>query len=104
MRTKGEITFDGFNGRVGLCVWDKEFNHIITVEKSYPTTDKEQKEYAEHLVSCWNAFEEGGLVGELVTFINKIKVARDNFRITDEVDAGLLDKALDDIIEKAKEL
>ncbi|KKM82687.1 hypothetical protein LCGC14_1317040 [marine sediment metagenome] len=74
--TKGKLKTDGsyiFGNSIGGCQMEKEDFPIAQIRGwghlQYLGEDKAieiQEANAEHLVKCWNAFEEGGLVEKLV--------------------------------------
>ncbi|KKL54265.1 hypothetical protein LCGC14_2267110 [marine sediment metagenome] len=71
-RSKGKLKADGWNGRAGICIWDKNLNHIFTVERLSMMKLADQQDCAEELLCRWNAFEEGGLAGEMRDVIREL--------------------------------
>ncbi len=80
--TKGELKTDGtyiFGNSIGGCQMEKADFPIAQIRGwghlQYLGEDKAieiQEANAEHLVKCWNAFEEGGLVEKLVGALEKV--------------------------------
>ncbi len=72
--TKGKLTVDGWNGRAGMCIWDKDLNHIITVERLPRMKLVDQQELAEELLSRWNSHVD--LMGLLDNVIGGVDIDR----------------------------
>jgi len=73
-RTKGELKI--LDGTI-LVIGDKGQTVATLFYVDMPTESevgpKEAMANAEHILNCWNAFEEGGLVGGLVEACRKTK-------------------------------
>ena len=83
---------------VNNIIEDETGNNIATCWGS----QKKKKALAKELVRCWNAFEEDGLVSDLLEACLKIQTARNEYRQTGkEFDCKELDKTLDAAIAKA---
>lgn len=87
-RTKGEVKVAAYTGGwTGVKTLDDELLFKLHLNN---------ENNAEHLVNCWNAFEKGGLVGELV------KVVEGLMKEADDGSARFDDPAPDSIFVKAK--
>ena len=67
-RSKGTIRFikAARNETDNIVGWVDMANHGVLTVAANANIDKEKaKANAAHLVACWNAFEDGGLVGEM---------------------------------------
>lgn len=67
-RTKGKIRFIPTSIEDSNVIgWIDMANHgVLTVASSANIDKAKAKANAAHLVKCWNAFEDNGLVGEMV--------------------------------------
>ncbi len=101
MRTKGKIELSNKLPYI-VAVTSPYGRGKVTVSRGQETGGQDwphldQDEYeanAEHLVKCWNAFEDGGLVGELVEVCKSAQV----FTV------GELADKLEAVLEKAGKL
>ncbi|KKN77625.1 hypothetical protein LCGC14_0359000 [marine sediment metagenome] len=76
-RSKGKIRLS----KSGISLWVADLLLFKCFTSSVRTTEAKHKANAAHLVKCWNAFEEGGIVGEMAGLLeeiaNSFKVAMD---------------------------
>ncbi len=97
----------GHKGDIILTTQNRVDNNLPMIAK-----DIIDAEHAEHLISCWNAFEDGGLVGELKDalqawqeFVEKLTKIEPNLRFQVDVwHKYNTAKELTEALEKAEKL
>jgi len=65
MRTKGKLTFEK-NGYGQIIARVQDNKSVIILPGGFPGIHDPNQDDAQHIVSCWNAFEPDGLVDKLV--------------------------------------